>query len=498
MTSNEINIEKVFLILRMHARLIAATLALGVFIAAAVTYQMPKMYRAATLLNFEFNSHNPLENQESGLLFADSYITTQIGILSSVNVAQHVVDSLSDYEKQRLRAALIAGVSTIDKLNSAIKRFIKSLFMTDNSGRKNAGDGGRIGEEGNREGLPTRAQYDALAKWLRIGLKITPMPNSRIVEVSYYSTDPKIAAFMADKVAKAYIATNLKMVTDPAYGKKVWFDEQLKSLRTSLEEAQAKLTAYQQQKGIVSSDERIDLETSRLRNLADQLVQAQDATRNAETMQQKLNDVLISGASLVTFEPVFNNAVVQNVKAVIRELEGQLVESSSSLGRNHPKIIELRSELSGARSRLNKEIQSITDGIENGTDLAKQREKSIEQAKEKQKELVLKLKAGHDRIAILQREVESARETYNAALTQLNTTSMLSMVNQTNVSIVDYAHIPSKHATPKVIRNLAIGVFGGLILGVGIALFRGVLIRKIHSEEDLISWIGVPLLGHLK
>ena len=117
---------------------------------------------------------------------------------------------------------------------------------------------------------------------------------------------------------------------------------------------------------------------------------------------------------------------------------------------------------------------------------------------EKQKKLVLSLKREHDRIAVLQREVDSARATYNAALDQLNTTSMLSLVNQTNVFIVDYVNIPNSHAMFVTSKNLAIGAFGGLLLGVGIALFMGLLVRKIHSKEDLVSGIGVLFLGHLK
>ncbi len=491
MTSNDLTIENIYLILRMHARLIGVVFALGVLLAAAITYQMPKMYLATTTLNFEFNSSDPLEDRESGTLSQNSYITTQVGILNSLNVAQHIVDSLSDYEKQRLKAALNAKKSVIGELTDGLKRFTKSLFRNNNS------RGSGVTERGG-ETLRVEAPYDSLAKWIRADLVITPVVKSRIVEVSYYSTNPKIAAFMANKFAEAYIATNLKMVTDPAFSKKVWFDEQLKSLRTRLEEAQARLTEYQQQEGIVLSGDRVDLETARLQNLADQLVKAQGETRNAETTQQKFNDVLNSGAPLTTFDPIFNNSVVQNVKAEIRSLEGQLVESSNSLGDNHPRIVKLKSELFAARKRLDREIKSVTDGIVNATDLAKQREADLAQAMGKQKKLVLSLKGEHDRIAVLQREVESVRATYNAALNQLNTTSMLSLVNQTNVSIVDYSITPRTHATPVASKNLAIGAFGGLLLGVGIALFMGLLVRKIHSEEDLVSGFGIPVLGHLK
>ena len=98
MTSSDLTIENIFLILRMHARLIGVVFALGVLLAATVTYQMPKIYLATTSLNFEFNSNNPLDDRDSGMLAQDSYIVTQVGILNSLNVAQYIVSDLSDYE----------------------------------------------------------------------------------------------------------------------------------------------------------------------------------------------------------------------------------------------------------------------------------------------------------------------------------------------------------------------------------------------------------------
>ena len=100
MTSSDLTIENIFLILRMHARLIGVVFSLGVFLAVTLTYQTPKMYLATTTLNFEFNSSDPLDDRESGMLARNGYITTQVGILNSLNVAQHIVENLSDYEKQ--------------------------------------------------------------------------------------------------------------------------------------------------------------------------------------------------------------------------------------------------------------------------------------------------------------------------------------------------------------------------------------------------------------
>ena len=498
MTPNEFSIERIFLILRRRAWLIVNTFAVAVVIAGAITYQTPKMYKATSSLYFDFSGNNPFDSRGRSILAEDSYLTTQVGILESLNVAQRVVDGLTDYERERVIAALKASHSPLDKFIGGVRKFVKSIFI----GEKHP-ETGASSEESPPPGdevstSPARAQYDWLAKSIGRGLEIYPQVNSRIVEVSYLSTDPRIAALLADMFAEAYIATNLQMVIDPARKSKLWFDEQLKSLRNRLESAQQKLTAYQQREGIVSTDQRIDIETAKLRSLADRLVTAQEATRNAETERMKLQEVLNRGVSLETFEPVFSNALVQKIKSEIRGLEGKLVESSSTLGENHPRIKRLKSELAAAKRRLRKEIRTITDGINNAAELARERERALEQAMKKQKELVLKLKSEHDKIVVLQREVDSAQASYNAALKELNTTNMRSMVDQTNVSVVDHASIPGNHATPRLTLNLAVGAFGGLLLGIGLALFLEIFARRVHSEEDIVADIGIPLLGHLR
>ena len=113
-------------------------------------------------------------------------------------------------------------------------------------------------------------------------------------------------------------------------------------------------------------------------------------------------------------------------------------------------------------------------------------------------QLVLDLKHEHDRITVLNRDVESAQSTYNAALTQMNASSMQSMMDQTSVSILDPANIPRQPSSPRWSKSLVLGVLAGLILGVGVAVFMELLGRRVHSKEDLLLHFNVPLLGHLK
>ena len=488
MATNEASLEQYLNMLRANARLIVGIIAVAIVIAGIITYLTPKMYTATTVLNFEFKGTNPFADGGGKSSLAEStYITTQIGIITSLNVAEEVENKLTEFEQERLIAALNAKNTVINKLRSRVKNVVESLFNDDKQ-PININDGNR---------LQISDAYGWLTQAIGSDLTVEPVFNTRIVEVSYESTYPRIAALMANRFTEAYLTTNLKMMIDPARKTKVWFDDQLKTLRLRLEEAQSTLTEYQQKEGIVFSDERLDTETTRLQKLSSQLVDSQQTTRNAVIEQQELDNLMASGASLTTFPIVLNNSVIQKIKSEIRILESKLVELSSKLGSKHPERKKVSSELYAARARLNAEVDDITEGIRNAAALSRGRESDLTEALELQKQLVLDLKQERNRISVYVREVESAESTYNAALKLLNTTSMQSVVDQANVSVVDRANIPRRHSLPSVMKNLVLGGMGGLIVAIGILVAMNMIVRRVHSRDELVDELGVPVLGQL-
>src|SRR6202007_2800986 len=79
---------------------------------------------------------------------------------------------------------------------------------------------------------------------------------SNIITVKYSDRDPKRAATIANAFAKAYLDYALELRTEPSRAASTWFDEQLKTLRADVKSTQAKLTAYQKEKGMASADDR--------------------------------------------------------------------------------------------------------------------------------------------------------------------------------------------------------------------------------------------------
>src|SRR5207302_372790 len=114
---------------------------------------------------------------------------------------------------------------------------------------------------------------------------IPPKRDSNIVTIEYTAVDPGFAAAVANGFAQAYVDAMLELKVEPAKQYARWFGEQSGSLRESLEKAQAKLSAFQQEKGLVAKDETVDTETARLAELASQLTTLQG--QNSDTRSKE-------------------------------------------------------------------------------------------------------------------------------------------------------------------------------------------------------------------
>ena len=115
-----------------------------------------------------------------------------------------------------------------------------------------------------------------------------------------------------------------------------------------------------------------------------------------------------------------------------------------------------------------------------------------------QKKRVLDLRAQHDQIDILKQDVATAQRAYDMVAQRMSQTTLESHSQQTNLSVLSPATEPTVAARPKVMVNVAASVLVGLLLGLGAAIARESIDRRIRHHDDLDGLSGVPVLGVLR
>jgi uncharacterized protein involved in exopolysaccharide biosynthesis len=138
----------------------------------------------------------------------------------------------------------------------------------------------------------------------------------------------------------------------------------------------------------------------------------------------------------------------------------------------------------------------VASSLSTNTQVSMQKEAEIRAALEAQRKRVLDLKKQRDEVSVLQKDMDVTQLDYANISQRLSQTSLESQTRQTNVTVLTPAFEPDEPSRPKVLINIAVAVFLGLMLGVGVAIMMELMDRRIRSAHDLAG-IGIPVLGGL-
>lgn len=437
--------QQFLLILKVRYRIVVFTPLIVVLIAFVASLFWPKQYTATTSVVIDVKSPDPVAGMVIPGLAAPGYMATQVDIINSDRVAQRVVKLLRMDESPAIRDQWMEGTGGTGELKVW------------------------------------------LADLLKQNLDVKPSRESNVIDIEYKGVDPAFAAAIANAFAQAYVDVNLELKVEPARRYATWFDGQTRSLRDKLEKARQALSDYQQQTGIVATEERLDHETSKLHELSTQLTIAQAQTSENRSKRK-------SAGSSETLSEVIQNPLINGLKADVARLEAKLQESNVNLGKNHPQTQRAQSELAVLKAELAREIKRVSSSIGTTYEVGKHKEKELLEALEVQKVRLLELNKQRDQISVLQRDVEAAQRNFEGINLRAAQVKLESDAVQTNIAVLTPASVPTEPSRPRILLNVMIALFFGVILGVSIALILEFNNRYIRSEQDLADLLEIPVL----
>lgn len=445
------NLRQFLMLLRARRRLILSTLFATIVLALGWSLVQSKTYTATASVLLNYKGVDPLTGLTMPGQLLPGYMATQIDIISSKNVALRVVD--------RLR---LASSPTV------IAQFEEAT-----------------------EGKGT--VRDWLADLLLRRLDIKPARESSVVEISFKGADPAFASAVANAFAEEYQNASVQLKTEPMKKAASYFNEQTRQLRDNVEAAQARLSKYQQEKGIVSLDNnRIDIELARLNDLSTQLVVAQTAALEATSRER------MAGSGAAHAPDVANNPLIQNLRVGLAAAEAKLAEGGARYGGNHPHHRAARAEVDKMRADLNAALGMVSKSVGGNAQVLRQREEQLRAALAAQKARVLELNRARDELGVLLKDLDSAQRAFDAASGRFSQTRIEAQAEQSDIAVLNPAVAPSEPSSPRVLLNTLVAILLGTVLGLGLALLLELLRRPVRSAGDMQELLGIPVLGTIE
>jgi succinoglycan biosynthesis transport protein ExoP len=454
-------------ILKRRRLLVIVLMLVGLTLGIVATTIQTPLYRAATSLeilnlNADFlnlKQSNPVDNTENS--YDTSEVLTQVKILQNEELLDRVVAKLSSSD---------AAEEPKPQGATPLARVFTRLAKMPIAG----------GQPSHRE---------LLNKAIK-SLQVRTAPRTRIVEVTVDSTDPHLAADVANTLDNQFIEQNLEARWKTTQGMGEWLGRELEEARDKLAHAEGALQTYARNSGLIFTRNDSSVATEKLQQIQQQLTAA-SADRIAKQSQYEL----AQNGRPEALPGVLGDQGYRDALAKLNDLHGQIAELSAIYNPDYGKLKQAQAQAASLQAAAERSRSDLVARIKNEYTDAARREKLLAAAYNAQTYEVTGQGDKAIQYNILKSEVDSSRQLYDVMLQQLKQSSIATAINASNIRIVNPAKTPSIPVSPSLPRDSGLGILLGMFAGITVAVIRERTDRTLRQPGHAPFWTDLPELG---
>lgn len=448
-------------LVRSHKYIVLAFVLAGLLVAFVSTLPQQPVFRASSRLEIQQPNENFLNTRDldpsSGRVTAESYIQTQMEVLSSPPVLDRVVRQLTaDPNRPYLYNP--------DMLTLLLKQ---------------AG-----WDRGNKK-PPLPVVVNEAGK----SISVRNLKNTNVVEITAESNDPLMAAEFANTLADQFIRHDIESRLEAAQNTGRYLQAQIADLRRQLEASEKDLQQYAQQSGLLVTGDKGLVSEDKLRQVQHELSAAQAARMQAEARYR-----IAQASNPEALSDVLNDNTLRSYSLKITELRSQLTEQRAVLAPEHYKVKRLMSQIEELEETLKRERDQIIKRIANDYQAAKLREEMLGESYARAASMVAGDGASMVDYRLREREVETNRHVYEAMLQKVKEASVASAVRASTIRVINRATPSTRPVRPDAKRTMLLGLTTGLFLGIVVVAVRDKLDSRLREPGE-VRGVNVPELG---
>ena len=459
-----------------------------------VTFSATPVYVATTKVLIEKSEPANLSLNPYAMMYDPDFSETQFQLIKSFSVAQRVVRMLGLGKRPDPAES---GDGSTNILGGTF-RWFRDLIST----ILHVGGAKPVPATSDPAAVSSQAE-DPLrsyqqAKIISSSITVTPIKNSKIVNISYASADPKMAALIVNTVAKAYTDEVLDIKMGSSQYALKWLTEKADEERERLNKTEKALQEYMRDKDIATLENKVTMVPERMSEIAIKLAQSETKRKELETLYSAVKVFAVNPDGADEIPAIAADPVMQSLRSQILKAEQTVGELSQKYGQRHPAMVTATNDLTVLRDKKREQIRRVVATIKNEYEIARSGEENLRRLAGQAKAETLSLGEKFVQYGVLKRETETSRELFGAIVKRIKEQGITQDIKTVTVWVIEKAEVPPSPAKPNKFRNIFLGLVIGLMGGVGLAFFIEYLDNTVKSAEDVEQRFDVPVLGTIE
>lgn len=528
--SDQLDIQHYLRILRKHKWPIVLFTAIVTVLAGYYAYTATPVYRATAIMVLVDDERGVVGfDQFVGLdTSSQDYFQTQVEIMKGPSLTRRVIDVLDLWEHSELTgvnespdqeaqgetnglAAIIAKAKSLVGLESSESAATGAEVVNGLAGQEadsfvlQAGDtaASSVRNEGSRIDLLNNQpeltpEQKNLVDSFASRFSIAPVRKTEMIQVSFESADPALAALVANTLTEEYIIRGVEDKLRENAQVATQLNERLTDLKFIVDESEDRLIAFKQANGLVDVGGSVGrLNEQELLLVTAELAQARSNLATRANLAREVQNLAGRPELLESIPAIQRDPLVQATKIDQGQAQRNLDELLNRYGERHPRVVDASSQLQTLNTTLQGHIIRVVGSIQNDFQLAEQRVASIESELRSGKQEIQSLGTKTFELNELEREVQTNRDIYETYFNQIAQSKSVDGLSSVNARLSEPAFSPVSPFKPKKQLIIALAALSSMILSMLMAFLYEQMDDTIRSTDDIETKVGIRLLGIL-
>ena len=338
--------------------------------------------------------------------------------------------------------------------------------------------------------LPRAQQEDAPI--LLKKLKVTRPANTYLLFISYRSSNPRLAADVANGVARSYVEHTYDIQFHSSASLATFMEKQLEELKAKMERSSAALAQFERELNVINPEEKTSILSSRLLQLNTEYTNAQTDRVRKESAWKSVQSGSLESAQVSTQG--------ENLKTLSQKLDDarqKFVDVQTHYGANHPEYRKAAVQVEEIERQLRESSQNAAQRVEVEYRESVNREGMLQKAVSDTKAEFDRLNAHSFEYQSLKREAEADKTLYEELIRKIKEAGINAGFENSAIRIADPARAAVKPVFPNLPLNIALAFLFSTLLAIGAAVMSDVLDKSIRDPEQIASLFKTEVMGSL-